>query len=373
MDRERQKDLLTAYLDRELSPDERAAVERSLESSAEAQGRLHELELTSRFLRRLPAQRIEADFADRVLDRLRRESLLRAEPQMPKRSNRRMVWWASGPLAAAAMLVLAIWLNREPHLKQEDSSLSSTPPSGVQTTRDETLAQAPSEPLIGRDVLPGDYLAYGFIVVDVFGAVEEIKALAVRCDIFESEPNLSVEQSPNLEVASVVIDAEREQVLKLLGQMFAKAADSNSSHSSTLRRVTFDKEEILSATEADAQKNLEQSPGRVAGLLVRSGQSPPPESEGETKESADKKTVAAARKEPASRAAVADSVASRPRPEAKDAPADTIDQSRSSVVQVVPAGPTTPGSPQHSPPGQVKDRRDTLKVYYGQDSLPAVE
>ncbi len=101
-------ELLSAYLDRELSPDERAAVDRWLEQSPEARDQLRELEVTSRFVRKLSKLEIGADFADGVIDQLRTESLLRPAPIQPKRTNRRLMFWVGGPIAAAATLLLAV-------------------------------------------------------------------------------------------------------------------------------------------------------------------------------------------------------------------------------------------------------------------------
>ena len=108
MDPVRYDELLSACLDRELSLDERATVERLLEQSSEARERLHDLEFTSRFMRNLPARQLAADFADSVIDRLRNESLLRPEPMPAQPTRRRNVWWVGTPLAAAAAILFAL-------------------------------------------------------------------------------------------------------------------------------------------------------------------------------------------------------------------------------------------------------------------------
>src|SRR5262245_14763670 len=110
MEYPRSDELLSAYLDRELSPDERAAMDRLLEKSPEARERLRELEITSRLVRRLPHQGVEPDLADGVLDRLRSESLLRPAPVEPVRRSPHVSWRISAPLAAAASIFAAVWL-----------------------------------------------------------------------------------------------------------------------------------------------------------------------------------------------------------------------------------------------------------------------
>ena len=349
MDRERQKELLTAYLDRELSPDERAAVERSLENSAEARMCLHELELTSRFLRRLPARPLEADFADGVLDRLQRESLLRPEPEAPKRSNRRMIWWMSGPLAAAAVLLLAVWLNREPHPDPgvAPSFITSLPIPPA--TRDQSMAATTSEQLADKDILPGDYLACGVTVVDVRRGIEEFKALAAQYDIsFDSssdEPTLTTENPSAPGFALIEYTTTREKAEKLLGQMgqmIVVAGVHNSNQSSSFVGVTFNKEEILLATEADDQKGLTQAPAGTTGLISHAGESSLRESESAAKASVDKTETPAATAE-VSRAAGADKVG-------------TSGESQQLNTQALQSRPPEKG-----------------QVYFGQDSPLAIE
>jgi hypothetical protein len=105
----RNDELLSAYLDRELSPDERAAMDRMLERSPAARARLEELQSTSRFLRGLQTHTPGPDFADSVVERLRSESLLRPAPVEPVRPPRRLSWRVSGSLAAAAAILIAVW------------------------------------------------------------------------------------------------------------------------------------------------------------------------------------------------------------------------------------------------------------------------
>lgn len=140
MDQAHYDELLSAYLDRELSPDERATVDRLLEKSVEARERLHDLEVTSRFMRAQPQLQLGVDFADGVIDRLRSESLIRPAPAEPKPILRRNVWWVGAPLAAAATLLVAVgvWnyqsghgdLSRAPDRFNGVASESFTPEPG---------------------------------------------------------------------------------------------------------------------------------------------------------------------------------------------------------------------------------------------------
>jgi hypothetical protein len=79
--------LLTAYVDGELSARQRKAVQRLLHRSEEARTALRQLQADAEALRRLPHRRLAPDFADRVVQSLherglqRRRRLARAEPQ----------------------------------------------------------------------------------------------------------------------------------------------------------------------------------------------------------------------------------------------------------------------------------------------------
>jgi hypothetical protein len=64
----------------------------------------------------LPQRALGSDFADSVVERLRNESLLRPFVAEPSPRARRISWRISGPIAAAAALLLVVWLVRyEPH------------------------------------------------------------------------------------------------------------------------------------------------------------------------------------------------------------------------------------------------------------------
>jgi anti-sigma factor RsiW len=60
-------ELLSAYLDGELSADERAALEQRLADSPELRGMLDELQSVSHQVRSLPPQSAGGDFAPRVV------------------------------------------------------------------------------------------------------------------------------------------------------------------------------------------------------------------------------------------------------------------------------------------------------------------
>src|SRR3990172_9296929 len=134
MGMEHQDELLSAYLDRELSPDERATVDRLLVNAPEARRSLQELEATSRFLRGLP-RRPAPDLADDITARLRNEALLRPEPQASRPRARRRIWWVGAPLAAAAAFVLAVRLGSD---RSDPPRSTPSAPSIITGSRDAT-------------------------------------------------------------------------------------------------------------------------------------------------------------------------------------------------------------------------------------------
>ena len=71
-----QPEQLTAYLDGELSPAQRAEVERLIASESEARQLLEDLQETSRLVAALPPEQAPADLADAVVSRMERRDLL---------------------------------------------------------------------------------------------------------------------------------------------------------------------------------------------------------------------------------------------------------------------------------------------------------
>jgi len=118
--------LISAYVDHRLSPEERAKFDALLESSPEARAELEAYQKLQDVLRDLPTEEVPKDFTQRVLARVERETLLgqptvasttTADETLP--SNRRWTISLAAFLATAALLFLTI-TNRN----------IDTPPSG---------------------------------------------------------------------------------------------------------------------------------------------------------------------------------------------------------------------------------------------------
>src|SRR5688500_3589014 len=99
-------DLLTAYVDGELSPRQRRAVERLLGRSAEARALLNRLQTDAAQLRRLPPAPAPADLASPVLGAIARRPL-RPARQPAGRQPAQFPVWAGYAAAAAVLLIVA--------------------------------------------------------------------------------------------------------------------------------------------------------------------------------------------------------------------------------------------------------------------------
>lgn len=122
---------LTAYLDGELAPNDRAEVERLLDSDAEARRLLEELRETSALVAGLPRGRAPADLAEQVSARLERAALLGYAPARATPVRTGWSWANRLALAAAVVLVCTVaWLGW-PHFDEP----TATPLAFVETER----------------------------------------------------------------------------------------------------------------------------------------------------------------------------------------------------------------------------------------------
>jgi len=113
-------ELISAYLDEELPDADRQCVEQRLESSSECRQMLGELRKLQETLQSLPTYELDDGFADRVVRRAERETLLGTpdddaqvttapEPAtVAKRSRWRVYAWAAVTVAALVALVFSI-------------------------------------------------------------------------------------------------------------------------------------------------------------------------------------------------------------------------------------------------------------------------
>ncbi len=104
-------ELLTAYLDGELSEAKRREVEGWLAQDRSAQSLLADLGRTARLVSALPREQAPRDLSGRITVRLEREALLGNSPPAPRTSSSRSRWLGWMALAASiALVITAGWL-----------------------------------------------------------------------------------------------------------------------------------------------------------------------------------------------------------------------------------------------------------------------
>ena len=139
MDHETIQDLLSSYLDGDLSPDERQQVDAHLAECEACREELALLELTLAALHDLPELEAPAGFADAVMDRVEAES--GAEVVPITRARRKVPVWAPVALAAAACLMVGlVWVASPWTLATRDRAAEpGAPVSLAEAAQEETL------------------------------------------------------------------------------------------------------------------------------------------------------------------------------------------------------------------------------------------
>lgn len=140
-----QLEQLTAYVDGELSPEQRAEVERLASEDESVRVLLDELRQTSRLVSELPRGQAPEDLADAVTARLERQALLGESPKPPQR-----MWTRAVSVAAVFALACTIGWYAWPKLARQDVEKtplvlaeSDSVESTVETMR--TRSATPSE------------------------------------------------------------------------------------------------------------------------------------------------------------------------------------------------------------------------------------
>ncbi len=119
MDRTHHTELISAYLDGEVSPQERAEVERLLEESPEFRADLDDFARLSDLIRGLPRESAPAELATAIRQQAERQALIGPEPTPPKRSLRREILAAlSGMAVTAAACLVAVNSLREENARR---------------------------------------------------------------------------------------------------------------------------------------------------------------------------------------------------------------------------------------------------------------
>lgn len=152
------EELISALYDGELSPEERAAVERRLAESPDAARQLREFEQLSELLRDMPQVSLPAEFSGLVLKQAEREMLiprLRGTAPVP----RRPAWWFAAAwgasLTAAGIAILLISTQLGENASQdravairEDARAPVEVAKAPVAAPDKTFSMAPASPAV---------------------------------------------------------------------------------------------------------------------------------------------------------------------------------------------------------------------------------
>src|SRR5262245_31526199 len=106
------KELLTAFVDGEMTRRQRKAVLRLLHQSSEARAFLRDLQENAHLFKLVPHQKLEEGFAEQVLAEISARGLKPHAAETPRPRSRRRFWYAAAAVAACLVLGLGLWLNR---------------------------------------------------------------------------------------------------------------------------------------------------------------------------------------------------------------------------------------------------------------------
>jgi anti-sigma factor RsiW len=141
-------DMLSAYLDGELTADERVAVDARLESSADWRAELAEVRAARDALRALPERNAPAGFWDDVRAAVADDDVVVPITAAPSHPRRRWTWVAAGAAAVAAVVAIIV----VPHRHQVSPNVTAVVAQhGAQSSDagDPVSMLAPVGPLAG--------------------------------------------------------------------------------------------------------------------------------------------------------------------------------------------------------------------------------
>lgn len=165
--RERTEELLTGFLDGNLSNEEAREIQRELLGNEQLRSELEQLRDLSRDLKALPQKRLGSDFASRVIAEAQRQALKSGLPEdhhvrlaehaeitaatAPRKIGGPWIRWAAGSAAIAASLFVVFWLSGSGG--SNVNNLLQNPSEGLVVVEPESDSQLPKLP---DDLPPSD-------------------------------------------------------------------------------------------------------------------------------------------------------------------------------------------------------------------------
>lgn len=249
-------ELLSAYLDGELSPAEREQVERRLDSSPELRDQLDDLREVGRRVRSLDQPSAPDDFYAGVLQNLREAAVARPEVAARPRRSRRAVWMSSTAAVAACLLLAVLVVRNSPReagtglLVHEMQVTDGSVRLGIDvsaTAVTEGIDEAPSVQVVSlskaqiqqklgefsRPPVPGNTLSYlrqaegipllvEFTVVDVMESMDQVQVLLRQhaVDANSGEQVLTtLDGLPGDQLTAVYLELNESQMAHLLQEV----------------------------------------------------------------------------------------------------------------------------------------------------------
>ena len=232
-----EEELLSAYLDDELNSEERAAVERRLESDPAATERLQELRRLSSIVRRLPSQQLPQSIRDRVVEAITPgvdkriaddgSSDVAGRPWWSRPGVRRGIVWATAAIAASMLLSVVMPEDREDagdqrQLAKRDSDTDRGEAgfgaaADASTQGDARLGAAlerPEQPQTRGIVPEADQLAWSAAESPLTDANEPLDSQLIQQSVTKSERQL--EQETEVESFDPPQESENRSALSTL-------------------------------------------------------------------------------------------------------------------------------------------------------------
>ncbi|WP_437204587.1 anti-sigma factor family protein [Planctomicrobium sp. SH664] len=261
------EELLSAYLDGELSPEERAEAERLLRDCTLHRDCMEELIELSQTLRGLPCCSAPNELRDLVLGKLSQVSSTASALAGGQAPTRRAVWTRLSSLTVAALLLtLTIMLvNRREEPAGPDRTIATLPPSSIPNAEISMMAQPAAVPLpeaVAVDSAP-------IIELNRQEIVRKLMELEHR-----PQPGNSirvVDADVVVEFTVVDVNEAYNQLKVLLKQKQVRSLDEvrpeldgGAPFASTMRTVCID----LEGTNAELADVLHQIPALAARMYV---------------------------------------------------------------------------------------------------------
>lgn len=139
------EELLSAYLDGEVTPEEKLSVQQLLEEKPELQERLSELSEISQNVRELPRESAPNDFAQSILDNLEPQVARKPASSQIAPAKRSLIrQWSSSLVAVAVLFVVGMFLVNQQ--KQNDkTSIGQVGSHSTQPSQEMSMATAEGE------------------------------------------------------------------------------------------------------------------------------------------------------------------------------------------------------------------------------------